>query len=352
MTKIIFLGDTHLGARNGSNHFVEYFNSFFRDQLYPYMKEHGITTIFQAGDLFDNRTQLHLKAYHASKPEWFDPLIENGWTMHALIGNHDITMRESLHINTPNSVMQEYIKAGALKLYDAPTQVKIDKNCTIDMIPWICNSNKEEVRKFIERKKISDLCFGHFEIAGAEMYRGMPGHGGLNSDIFARYEATLSGHFHTRSFMPENRINYLGTPYEMTWMDCNDSRGFTVFDTETRLYEFVKNPNAMFIKVHYNDGCSVDLNTLTGKFVKLIVERKTNLFAFDTFLNNLKMLDPYDLSIMDVVEEVGNVEVDENIEIEDTNQIISNYIDGLTTDIDKTKIKSYMQGLYVEAVNE
>jgi hypothetical protein len=64
------------------------------------------------------------------------------------------------------------------------------------------------------------------------------------------------------------------------------------------------------------------------------------------------MLDPYDLSIMDVVEEVGNVEVDENIEIEDTNQIISNYIDGLTTDIDKTKIKSYMQGLYVEAVNE
>ena len=351
MSKIIFLGDTHLGARNGSSHFVEYFNSFFRDTLYPYMKKHDIKKILQSGDLFDNRTQLHLKAYHSSKPEWFEPLVENGWTMHALVGNHDITLRESLKINTATSVMQEYISKGAIKVYDTPTAIKVDNNCTIDMIPWICASNKDDVFAFMARKKISDLCFGHFEISGAELYRGMMGHGGLKPDLFARYESTLSGHYHTRNFLPENRIQYIGTPYEMTWMDCNDPRGFTVFDTEKRTYEFIHNTNTMFRKIRYNDGCTEDISKLGGKFVKLIVEKKTNLFGFDTFLNNLKAVDPYDLSILETESDVSGVDVDENIEIEDTTQIISNYIDGLETNMDKSKIKSYIQGLYVEAVN-
>jgi DNA repair exonuclease SbcCD nuclease subunit len=348
--RVVFLGDCHLAARSGSSHFVEYFNSFFRDTLYPYMKLHGINTILQSGDLFDNRSSLNLKAYHHSKNEWFKPLVDNDWKMYTLVGNHDITLRESLSINTQTSLLQEYIKTGHVVVYDKPGVLELE-NCTIDMIPWICKENAAEVKSFMSRQQLSELCYGHFEISGANMYRGIPGHSGLSVETFARYEAVLSGHYHTRSFLDNGRINYVGTPYEITWQDCNDPRGFTVFDTVTREFEFVVNENTMFKKLYYNDGCKINPGDVRGKFVKLIVEKKANLFAFDTFIDNLKMADPYELSIMEITEDVAGVDVDDGIEIEDTHQIISSYIDGLTTELDKSKIKTFVNSLYVEAIN-
>jgi hypothetical protein len=41
-------------------------------------------------------------------------------------------------------------------------------------------------------------------------------------------------------------ISYLGTPYEITFADVNEKKGFHVFDTETRVMEFVPNENKLF----------------------------------------------------------------------------------------------------------
>jgi hypothetical protein len=312
------------------------------------MLDNGIKEIFQLGDLFDNRTNLSLKAFHICKSEWFEPLVEFGFTMHTLLGNHDITMRESLKINTPTSMLSEYVNSGHLKIYSKPEMVKRGK-ATIDIIPWICKENEEEVVKFTNRKKIGDLCIGHFEIKGFNMYRGIPGHGGLHPDVFARYESTLSGHYHTRSI--SNNIQYIGTPYEITWMDAHDPRGFTVFDTETRQFEFIQNPHTMFQKLYYKNGCTTDISGVAGKLVKLIVEKKDDLFEFDKFLTNLKSRDLYDLAILENLEDFKNGVVDDSLEIEDTAQIISNYIDSLQTSVDKSKVKAYINSLYVEAIN-
>ena len=350
--RIIFLADLHLGARSGSNNFSRYFNRFFTEVLYPYMIEHGIRDIIQLGDFFDSRVNLSLKAYHACKPEWLDPLVANDFHMHILIGNHDITMRESLDINTPTNILAEYVKSGHVTIHDKPAVVTYP-NLTVDIIPWICKANEAEVSAFLGRQGCSDLCAGHFEISGFQMYRGMEAHGGLSPERFERYERTLSGHYHTRSFKPDYKIEYIGTPYELTWMDCADPRGFTVFDTETRVFEFVQNPLTMFRKIYYNDGCDADLSTLKEKFVKLIVERKTDLYKFDTFLNNLRNTELYDLGIVENTDSLNLMggDVDENIEVEDTAKIIENYVDGLETGIDKSKIKAYLQSLYVESMS-
>ena len=319
--------------------------------LYPYMVQHSIRDIVQLGDFFDSRTALSLKAYHACKPEWLDPLVANDFHMHILIGNHDITMRESLDINTPTNILSEYVKSGHITIHNKPGIVNYD-NCSIDMIPWICKENESEIIEFLGREKPSDLCAGHFEISGFQMYRGIEGHGGLKPELFERYERTLSGHYHTRSFNENYKIEYIGTPYEMTWMDCADPRGFTVFDTETRAFEFIQNPYTMFQKVYYNDGSSVDFSTLKEKFVKLIVEKKSDLYKFDTFLNNLRNAEIYDLGIIENTDHLNLMggEVDDNIEIEDTSSIINNYVDGLETAIDKDKIKAYLQSLFMESM--
>lgn len=350
--KIVFLGDAHMGARSGSNNFSKYFNRFFSELLYPYMLEHGIKDIIQLGDFFDSRTNLSLKAYHACKPEWLDPLVKNGFHMHVLIGNHDITMRESLEINTPKNILAEYVKSGHVTIHERPAVVEYP-NLTVDIVPWICKENEQEIAEFLGRTGCSDLCVGHFEISGFQMYRGIEGHGGLSPDLFERYERTLSGHYHTRSYNENYKIEYIGTPYEMTWMDCADPRGFTVFDTETRKFEFIRNPFTMFQKIYYNDGCDADLTQLKEKFVKLIVEKKTDLYKFDTFLNNLRNAEVYDLGIVENTDSLNLMggDVDETIEVEDTAKIIENYVDGLETSIDKGKIKAYLQSLYVESMS-
>jgi CRISPR/Cas system CSM-associated protein Csm2 small subunit len=43
--------------------------------------------------------------------------------------------------------------------------------------------------------------------------------------------------------------------------------------------------------------------------------------------------------------------VDDNIDLEDTVDVLSNYIDSIDTDADKEKIKSFMKTLYIEAIN-
>jgi hypothetical protein len=135
-------------------------------------------------------------------------------------------------------------------------------------------------------------------------------------------------------------------------MDCADPRGFTVFDTETREFKFIRNPFTMFKKVYYADGCDQDLTELKDKFVKLIVEKKTDLYKFDSFLNNLRNAEVYDLGIVENTDHLNLMggDVDERIEVEDTAKIIENYVDGLETSIDKEKIKAYLQSLYVESI--
>jgi hypothetical protein len=49
--------------------------------------------------------------------------------------------------------------------------------------------------------------------------------------------------------------------------------------------------------------------------------------------------------------EFSTGDVDEQIDLEDTIDVLSHYIDSIETDADKTKIKMFMKSLYIEAIN-
>lgn len=342
MSKVILLGDCHLGARNGSSRFSAHFNKFFTDVLYPYAKKNKIKEIYQLGDMFDNRTNLSYKAFHACKDVWFGPLEELGITMHVLLGNHDIYHKNTLHINSPELLLNEYKN---IKVYNKPTQVG-----SFDIIPWICSENETEVNNFISRKDAAPYCLGHFEISGFSMYRGVESHGGLSAALFDRYSMTFSGHYHSKS--QKGNIMYVGTPYEITWSDYADPRGFHVLDTKTGKVTFIENPNVMFTRVLYDNGWSGNIQSLADKMVKVVVQEKKDLFAYDRFIDSVKMIGVHDLTIIENLDEFKEGDVDEKIDLEDSIAIINNYVDGITTNLDKEKIKTYLQTLYNEALLE
>jgi hypothetical protein len=180
---------------------------------------------------------------------------------------------------------------------------------------------------------------------------------GLDKKILSKYDVVLSGHFHHKS--TDGNITYVGTPYEMTWSDYNDPKGFHIFDTETRNMEFVRNPFTMFNKVVYDDSVSdfeewknFNFNDKKNTYVKVVVLNKQNPFLFDHVIDSLYKAGVSDLSIVEDFNDLI-VENDEEIinQAEDTMTILSKYIDNLEIDVQPEKLKTLMRELYVEALN-
>jgi len=350
LTKFAVLGDTHFGVRGDSIRFHDYYKRFYDDVFFPYLKENQIEYVFQLGDLFDRRKYINFNTLALSKAYFFDKIRENNIHLYTLLGNHDIFWKESLEVNSTGLVLGEY--SNWLHLVTKPEPIAFPDGTTIDMIPWICKENEQEVFDYIEHSK-SDLCFGHFEIAGFPMYRGMIGGHGLSHDMFARYERVLSGHYHTRS--KQENIEYVGTPYEMTWQDYNDPRGFSIFDTTTRELEFIQNPYTIHEKIVYDDlkETEIDIGNIDiqGKYVKIVVVNKTDLYKFDKFMGDLYEKNAYEIKIIEDFSEFNEGEISTEINLEDTLSILSNYVDSVETTENKEDIKTVLKELYLEAIN-
>lgn len=344
--RFALLGDCHIGVRNDLALFHDHAEVFF-DRMILDLVGQGITTVFQLGDLFDRRKYINFNSLSRSKRYLFDRMQMAGITMHTLVGNHDIFLRDSLAINSSTLLLGEY---DNIIVHDKPTTINV-AGTSIDIIPWICKENEEHIHTFIHNST-SDLCFGHFEIATFQMYRGMESYDGIPTSWFDKYERVMTGHFHTRS--TKGNITYVGTPYEMTWQDYNDPKGYHVFDTSTRELTFYQNPIPTFIRLEYDDRLplpQIDNIDLNNKFVRVVVVQKKDLYKFDQFMQLIYTKGCYEVKVVEDVSEFIEGDIGEDINLEDTMDVLDNYIDSIETSSDKEKVKQYLKGLYLEAVN-
>ena len=151
------------------------------------------------------------------------------------------------------------------------------------------------------------------------MYKGSFIDSGFESSIFSKFDVVCSGHFHHKS--SKGNIHYLGTPYEITWSDFNDPKGFHVFDTDTRELTFIANPYNIFHKIHYDDldkesseVMNIDFEQYRNSIVKVIIKNKTNPYWFDLFIGKLEAAGILD---MQVVEDHLNLNLEDDQDIID-----------------------------------
>jgi len=350
--KLCILGDTHFGCRGDSLDFHRYFEKFYNEVLFPYLKANDIEVIFQLGDLFDRRKYINFNSLHLCRQYFFDRCEILGIKVHTLLGNHDIAYKNTLKVNSTGLLLNEY---NNVEYYDSFETVNFD-GLNIDIVPWLCDENEVKIFEQMKESK-SQICFGHFDIAGFQMEKGILSDTGVDKKVFSRYDIVLSGHFHHKS--TDGQITYTGTPYEMTWSDYNDPKGFHIFDTDTRELEFVENPFHMFNKVMYDDKIhdfeywkTYDFDSLKDSYVKVVVLNKQNPYLFDTVIDTLYKKGIADISI---VEDFSDIVFDQDQELidqaEDTMTILNKYIDNLSLNVENEKLKSLMRELYVEALN-
>ena len=349
--KLALINDTHAGARGDDPRFNEFFFKFWEGTFFPYLKENNIKHICHLGDVVDRRKFISFVTLNSWRKRFFDVLQTEGINMDVIVGNHDVTYKNTNEINAMHELFDHY---NNINVMIEPKDMEYD-GLSVAMVPWINSSNYEQTLEFLKTTK-SQVVFGHFEIAGFEMDRGNVCHTGMDKSTFDRFDMVLSGHFHHKS--TNGSIHYLGNQYEITWADYNDPRGFHVFDTETRELTFVSNPNRMFHKINYDDATTdfaywqaFDYSALKDCYVKIVVLNKQNPYLFDNVLDNLYKAGIGDIAIVeDFTDTIIEDDKDLVNQAEDTMTILSKYIDNLTLTVDNDKLKTLMKELYVEAL--
>lgn len=349
--KVAILGDTHVGARNDSAIFHDHFEKFYGETFFPYLRDNGIIHIIQLGDLFDRRKYINFQSLKRARGYLFDPLNQEFQT-YVLVGNHDTYYKNTNDVNSLDLLLDGYHNITPV---NDPLEIDFE-DVKFLLVPWICDDNEKHVISKMNESGAAVIA-GHFEIKGFEMQRGMLNEEGLDPEFFANHELVISGHFHHKSV--SRNIQYLGTPYELTWSDYDDLKGFHVYDTDTRELTFVANPDRMFYKLFYNDrdqtpeyANAEDVSMLKGKIVKVIVKNKDNPVCFDKYIERIEKAGVSDLQVVDDHLNL-DLEGDSDIvnEAEDTITILRKYIEQVDVQVDRTKLNKLMQTLYEEALS-
>jgi len=352
--KIALITDTHFGARNDNQAFAGYFKKFYDEVFFPYLDKHNIQEVIHLGDIVDRRKYINFVTARNLRECLLDPLNERNIRTSFIIGNHDTYYKNTNEVNSLRELgVEEQYKS--MRVVWEPEEREYD-GLKIMLMPWICSGNYEQCMEAVNETS-AQVLFGHLELKGFEMYRGAVNHDGFDAKVFDKFDFVGSGHFHHKS--DHGNIHYLGNPYEITWSDYNDPRGFHIFDTETRDIEYIRNPYRMFYKVHYDDidksmeeVIAQDFSMYENTFVKLIVRNKTNPYWFDLVVDKLEKSQPIDIQ---VVEDHFHLDLEEDSDIidqaEDTITIVKKYVDTLDESVDKVRLEKLMQDLYQEALS-
>lgn len=343
MSKVAILGDTHFGVKGGNKVFHECFRPFYKE-FFEYIDEHNIREIIQLGDLFDNRKYINLWAGEFFKEVFMSEVEKRKLKVHVLVGNHDSFFKDDISINAPSLVLNN---SKNFVVYDKPTVAEIGDDKFL-MVPWVSKLNYQEVIDAVANTD-AKYCCGHFEFNGFEMYRGTPAKTHYSHKDFSKFDTVYSGHFHTQS--KQDNVLYCGTPYELTWQDCEDPRGFWIHQSKKKP-NFIRNNNVIYKKINYEDGDVILEDEIKNKIIRVILKTRPDKKKLNEFLQTVQNFDPIEVKVKEMFVDSVAQEV-ECHNFKDTKDVIDEYITASEFDgINKEEIKKIFDELYLEAVNQ
>lgn len=350
--KIALITDTHYGVRGDSTTVLDYQKKFTDNVFFPYLKNHNIKHVIHLGDLFDRRKFINFNTLYRTRQDFLTPLSLLVDEVHIIAGNHDVALKNTNEINSLREVVVG--KYNNIYVYsNIATHIEIGSKSLL-LVPWLNPENEQYSFEIINQSK-AKLCFGHFHLQGFEMERGNVSLDGHDRTLLNKFKMVFSGHFHHKS--SDGKIHYLGAPFQQTWADYGCKRGFHILDLKTNDLEFIENPFVMFNVLEYNDtGISspVQLNAqvkpdIIGTYVKINVVQKNNPYFFDQFVSHVETLNPYDIKIIHQIKSEDIDAIDESCE--NTMDIVYKSIDLMELNIDKQKLKDFMNNLHHQAIN-
>ena len=273
--KIALIADTHLGVKKSDKIFQESQMKFFENQFVPELKERGINTIVILGDVFDTRQAVNTNTMNTVLHLFNDVLKD--FDVHVIVGNHDLYYTTTTEVNSVKwlSLVKNvhlYEKAEKVTLGDGADGTEVL------MLPWITN-----YQEFDNWNTTAEYVFAHLDIAGMKMDKfNFCTYGATIQKLFDKFDHIYTGHFHTRSEKKQGdkNITYVGSPYQITRMDRDDARGYTILDLKTNETEFVENTQSMKFNVaNFPDEVTDIENFTRGNVVDVLVKYEDSKYS-------------------------------------------------------------------------
>lgn len=343
--KLLIISDTHFSFRKSNNAYHNYFEKFYNDVFFPTLEQRRIDVVVHMGDAFDNRKGIDYWGLEWAYRVFYDRLSERNIKLYQILGNHDAEKKTTNKYNSIDTLLRDY--SNIVRITETEEHKIGDLNCLF--VPWICKDNEKETFDKIQNTSAKVL-FGHLELTGFTLFPGQIQTHGYSKEKFEKFDRVFSGHYHTQS--NDGKIFYLGNPYQLFWSDVDDSRGITIFDTETYEMEFIENPYNMFERIYYSDidYKSFDYSSIEGKNIKIVIRKKSNQTDYDRFIHELLKRDIVDLKIVENVDVNDNfVNISDEV-CEDTLSILNKYIEESDFKLDKNIVSQILYDTYKEAL--
>lgn len=364
MSKVAVLCDTHFGARGDSPVLHASMAKFYANVFFPTLDAHGIRTVLHGGDYTDRRKYVNFGTARFVHEHYRTPMKQRGIKEIVLVGNHDCFLK---HSNDINSIEELYRGDPDISIVKEPCTWTVaghdGSTYAMLLLPWVNEQNYHHTLELI-RNSPAQMVLGHLELAGFQMYRGMPSEHGMDPQLFDRFNLVMSGHYHHKS--SKGPIHYLGAPYPMIWSDYRDPRGFHLLDLDTQELEFIPNPYSIFYRLVYDDGGKPfeyietlvqDINAPDSPYreayIKVVVRQKTQPYWFELLMDALYKVNALDVVIVDdiiVNDDDTETRTDDDLSTVDTLSVMTDFVDTLSISCDKNELTNYLRDLYHEAL--
>jgi len=348
MAKIAMITDTHQGVRNASQFYMNNQEKFYSEIFIPYLRDNNIKTVWHLGDFWEDRRKLDIVAMNHVFKHLLDPLQALGINVYMIYGNHDIVYRSTNDVNAIDFLGKMYPNIHVIKTHEVINFDGLD----VAFLSWVNNQNLQSSMEFIQTAAAPILC-GHFEIKSFLMHPGSVCDSGFEKSVFDRYDTVYSGHFHTIS--TDGRIQYISNPFQTTWSDFGQEKGFRILDTATRELDFIRNPFELYSKVAYQDEFDIleyDYEQHAGKVTRVYIQSfaKTNQQKFNLFIEKLNTV-AHAVDVFEVDETEYNTDVNAMETAGDLRTTINQYIDDVVQNqlVKKEPLKVYFENLWTEA---
>lgn len=140
----------------------------------------------------------------------------------------------------------------------------------------------------------------------------------------------------------------MGNPYQTSWGEADDKKGFHVYDVTDNKLEFIQNPSETYQPVFYDDNREYNFDVFLNKIVRVFYNKQKVTANFEVFLDKLeKKCYSYDLEDLS---ETVQVDLSETYVVSDTTEILKSWLSSVSVDINKNMLDDMVFGIYREAV--
>lgn len=344
--EVAIVSDPHLGLHQSDSMWHE-ISINYANWLKQKLIDLNIKDIVFTGDILNNRNEVSVPTLHVLAN--FFKILED-FNIIIVPGNHDCyySKRSDIH------------SLGTLK--DWPNIEVIDKPMTVNLFnknltfcPW--NTQPQDIPK-------SDIVFGHFEINTFKMNERHVCENGINSAILLdKAPLIVSGHFHCteeRSYK-NGKILYVGSPYEQSWSECGDPKGFYVLNLHDDSLKFIVNDaSPRHIKIRLSELIAVGKitdnikNEFKGNIISFIIDVEAGQKIIDTLLSKFYALNPLSIKTDNTLLSQNIITTDEEIKFEgiDIKQDIVGFINNLEKVENKQNIVNYITEAYDKCIED